>query len=202
MNFDDISKCHMSDPKDLRQTERKSAVKSKRLEFPVGECRMIHVEANFRPACGYRLHTSTASTCPQVSKPSEEIQWIPHVSGLTQGHPLVPRPMHMSQNLGGVSFWFKTFVLSWKAEPGRGCAKLLIRPWKNLVDALCWAMQHYAAMVQLWCRPNLKFFMFFKCWCSSQGTKILAQTSRHLSSPQECLPRTEDAKPLSTKYKP
>ena len=63
MNLDDISKCHMSDPKDLRQTERKSAVRSKRLEFPVGECRMIHVEANFRPACGYRLHTSTASTC-------------------------------------------------------------------------------------------------------------------------------------------
>ena len=130
MNLDDISKCHMSDPKDLRQTLQICGEKLRRLEFPVGECRMIHVEANFRPACGYRLHTSTASTCPQVSKPSEEIQWISHVSGLTQGHPLVPRPMHMSQNLGGVSFWFKTFVLSWKAEPGRKSAKLLIRPWK------------------------------------------------------------------------
>ena len=150
----------MSDPKDLRQTERKSAVRSKRLEFPVGECRMINVEANFRPACGYRLHTSTASTCPQVSKPSEEIQWIPHVSGLTQGHPLVPRPMHMSQNLGGVSFWFKTFVLSWKAEPGRGCAKLLIRPWKiwwMLFVELC-------SIMQLWCSYGAALIWSFPCF--------------------------------------
>ena len=91
-------------------------------------------------------------------------------------------------------------VVKSRARPGM--CETADSSMKNLVDALCWAMQHYAAMVQLWCRPNLKFFMFFKCWCSSQGTKILAQTSRHLSSPQECLPRTEDAKPLSTKYKP
>ena len=137
----------------------------------------------------------------------------------SQSHLKKSSGFHMYRDWHKAIHWFQgpcTWARTWevfpfdsrhsscreKQSPGRGCAKLLIRPWKNLVDALCWAMQHYAAMVQLWCRPNLKFSMFFKCWCSSQGTKILAQTSRHLSSPQECLPRTEDAKPLSTKYRP